>query len=147
MQDVCGCADQNISFRLRLLPSLVPLPNPTPFEPFGRTSVVNSLQGTSPAWVVKRTVWTQTNTNSCGKGLARLLSTVGARALVASSQSERNLAPGGSFYGPMKPICFHVLLHALHFGIFHIFTLLLDAHVHVVTCESEGAFDQRKFSW
>ena len=46
----------------------------------------------------------------------------------------------------MKPICFHVLLHALHFGIFHIFTLLLDAHVHVVTCESEGAFDQRKFS-
>ena len=26
------------------------------------------------------------------------------------------------------------------------FTLLLDAHVHVVTCESEGAFDQRKFS-
>ena len=47
----------------------------------------------------------------------------------------------------MKPICFHVLLHALHFGIFHIFTLLLDAHVHVVTCESEvSAFDQRKFS-
>ena len=37
-------------------------------------------------------------------------------------------------------------MHALHFGIFHIFTLLLDAHVHVVTCESEGAFDQRKFS-
>ena len=46
----------------------------------------------------------------------------------------------------MKPICFLVLLHALHFCISHIFTLLLDAHVHVVTCESEGAFDQRKFS-
>ena len=66
---------------------------------------------------------------------------------IVHSLLERNLAPGGSFYGPLKPICFHVPLHALHFGIFHIFTLLLDAHVHVVTCESEGAFDQRKFSW
>ena len=28
MQDVCGCADQNVLFRLHSLPSLIPLPNP-----------------------------------------------------------------------------------------------------------------------
>ena len=45
-------------------------------------------------------VWTQTNTNSCDKGPARLLSTVGARALVASSLVSEEQAqlglPGGA---------------------------------------------------
>ena len=36
VQDVCGCADQNVLFRVRSLPSLIPLPNPKPLSPSGK---------------------------------------------------------------------------------------------------------------
>ena len=36
VQDVCGCADQNVLFRVRSLPSLIPFPNPKPLSPSGK---------------------------------------------------------------------------------------------------------------